>query len=115
MRHDDSKILQLLNILEDPKSASARKRYLQLFDLNEIDDQAVYEHIEDLVFDATLMGEPVIDLRTDLVQQMLIMLKQGIRRPRGCPFRKLHPDVLMVQSSQDRNGDNGARALDCSM
>ena len=31
-----------------------------------------------------------------------------------CPFRKSYPDVLVVQSSQDRNGDNGARALDCS-
>jgi hypothetical protein len=34
---------------------------------------------------------------------------------RTCPFRKSYPDVLMVQSSQDRNGDNGARSLDCSM
>jgi len=33
----------------------------------------------------------------------------------SCPFRKSYPDVLVVQSSQDRNGDNGARALDCSM
>jgi len=32
-----------------------------------------------------------------------------------CLFRKSHPDVLMVQSSQDRNGDNGARSLNCSM
>ena len=32
-----------------------------------------------------------------------------------CPFRKSYPDVLVVQSSQDRNGDNGARSLDCSM
>jgi hypothetical protein len=31
------------------------------------------------------------------------------------PFRKSYPDVLVVQSSQDRNGDNGARSLDCSM
>jgi hypothetical protein len=33
----------------------------------------------------------------------------------ACPFRKSYPDVLVVQSSQDRNGDNGARSLDCSM
>jgi len=32
-----------------------------------------------------------------------------------CPFRKLYPDVLVVQSSQDWNGKDGARALDCSM
>ena len=32
-----------------------------------------------------------------------------------CPFRKSYPDVLVVQSSQDRNGGNGARSLDRSM
>ena len=32
-----------------------------------------------------------------------------------CPFRKSYPDVLMVQSSQDRNGGNVARSLDRSM
>jgi len=33
----------------------------------------------------------------------------------ACPFREFYPDVLVVQSGQDRNGDNGARSLDCSM
>jgi hypothetical protein len=33
----------------------------------------------------------------------------------GCPFRKSDPDVLVVQSSQDGNGGNGARSLDRSM
>jgi hypothetical protein len=37
------------------------------------------------------------------------------RRAAPCPFRKSYPDVLVVQSNQDRNGDNGARSLDCSM
>ena len=32
-----------------------------------------------------------------------------------CPFRKLYPDVLMMQSGQDRNGDNDTGPLDCSM
>jgi hypothetical protein len=31
--------------------------------------------------------------------------------PRSCPFRKSYPDVLVVQSSQDRNGDDSARSL----
>ena len=31
------------------------------------------------------------------------------------PFRKSYPDVLMMQSGQDGNGDNGARTLDCSV
>jgi len=30
-------------------------------------------------------------------------------------FRKSYPDVFVVQPSQDRNGDNGSRSLDCSM
>ena len=32
-----------------------------------------------------------------------------------CPFRKSYPDVLMMQSSQDRNGDNDTGPLDCSI
>ena len=32
-----------------------------------------------------------------------------------CPFRKSYPDVFMMQPSQDGNGDNSARSLDCSM
>ena len=32
-----------------------------------------------------------------------------------CPFRKSYPDVLVMQSSQDGNGGNGARSLDRSM
>ena len=38
-------------------------------------------------------------------------LAQQLARLPACPFRKSYPDVLVVQSSQDRNGDNGARAL----
>jgi hypothetical protein len=30
-------------------------------------------------------------------------------------FRKSYPDVLIMQSGQDGNGDNDARPLDCSM
>ena len=32
-----------------------------------------------------------------------------------CPFRKSYPDVLMMQSGQDRNSDNDTGPLDCSM
>jgi hypothetical protein len=34
---------------------------------------------------------------------------------RSCPFRKSYPDVLVMQSSQDRNGDYDTEPLDCSM
>ena len=32
-----------------------------------------------------------------------------------CPFRKSYPDVLMMQSGQDRNGDNDTGPLNFSM
>jgi hypothetical protein len=32
-----------------------------------------------------------------------------------CPFRKSYPNVLVMQPSQDRNGDNDAGPLDYSM
>jgi hypothetical protein len=32
-----------------------------------------------------------------------------------CPFRKSYPDVLMMQSGQDWDGDNDTGPLDCSM
>jgi len=31
------------------------------------------------------------------------------------PFLKSYPDVLVMQNSQDRNGNNGARSLDGSI
>jgi hypothetical protein len=37
------------------------------------------------------------------------------QRKTTCPFRESYPDVLMMQPIQDRNADNGARSLDCSM
>ena len=39
----------------------------------------------------------------------------SIGRPHACPSRKSYPDVLVVQSSQDWDGEDNARALDWSM
>src|SRR5262249_52309504 len=41
------------------------------------------------------------------------MPADGISLPlkRGCPFRKLYPDVMVVQSGQDRDGDNSTAPL----
>ena len=47
-----------------------------------------------------------------------ILPERNMRTPPiiiGCPFRKLYPDVLMMQPGQDRNGDNDTRPLDCSV
>ena len=38
-----------------------------------------------------------------------------IRVIHTCPFRKSYPDVLMMQSGQDWNGDNDTGPLDGSM
>jgi hypothetical protein len=38
-----------------------------------------------------------------------------IRQISRCPFRKSYPDVLVMQPSQDRNGDNDTGPLDYSM
>ena len=83
MTDDDSKTLLLLNLLQDSESESARKKYLALLNIGKIDDQKVYERIEDLVVNATLMKDSAVEIRTDLAQQMLIMLKGGLKRPRG--------------------------------
>jgi hypothetical protein len=39
----------------------------------------------------------------------------GIVALTTCPFRKLYPDILMMQSGQDWDGDNDAGPLDYSM
>jgi hypothetical protein len=57
----------------------------------------------------------MIEARGDLPGGYSIGILAEDAQDDGCPFRKSHPDVLMVQSSQDRNGDNGARSLNCSM
>ncbi len=46
------------------------------------------------------------------------MLGKDSKRNAGgvcCPFRKLYPDILMMQSGQDWDGDNDAGPLDYSM
>ena len=39
----------------------------------------------------------------------------GISARDTCPFQKSYPDVLVMQPSQDWNGDDGASPLDGSM
>ena len=54
-----------------------------------------------------------IPLRRDFTASRLRGLAKKTKD--GCPFRKSYPNVLVMQPSQDRNGDNGARSLDCSV
>jgi hypothetical protein len=39
---------------------------------------------------------------------------QEVELGRWCPFRKSYPDVVMTQSGQDRDGNNGAGSLNSS-
>jgi hypothetical protein len=62
----------------------------------------------------------VVDLfrpRAAMEAEILVLRQQIIvlRRGRPCPFRKSYPDVVMMQSGQDWNGDNDTGPLDCSM
>jgi hypothetical protein len=43
--------------------------------------------------------------------QLFKPLRGGLRRL--CPFRKLYPDVMMVEPGQDRDGNNGTGSLNC--
>ena len=49
-----------------------------------------------------------------ILEAMLHIPNQGIFFS-ACPFRKSYPDVLMMQSGQDWNGDNDTGPLDGSM
>ena len=65
-----------------------------------------------LIYDELICG----DTNRLLHQAKMVSVdRSDLVQPAACPFRKLYPNILMMQSSQDRNGDNGARSLDCSM
>jgi hypothetical protein len=40
--------------------------------------------------------------------------KEALKRA-ACPFRKSHPHILVVQSGQDRNGNDLPARLNCSV
>ena len=56
-------------------------------------------------------GTERLETLNELKPDVCVTSGRGIH---GCPFRKSYPDVLVMQSSQDRNSDNGTRPLDCS-
>jgi hypothetical protein len=55
------------------------------------------------------------EILTDIANSGLRYIEVPVTVDYTCPFRKSYPDVLVMQSSQYRNGDNGARSLDGSM
>jgi hypothetical protein len=59
------------------------RQYLKALELEEINDQAVYDQIEHLVLDAIMLNGPVVEIDRELAQTMLLLLKNGIKRSRG--------------------------------
>ena len=60
------------------------------------------------------------DLKEDLIHSLQKYVEVDEAEPGEpligtCPFRKSYPDVLMMQSGQDWNGDNDTGPLDGSM
>ena len=79
----DSETTLLMTILQEPNADKARRRYLKAFTFDEIDDQAIYDLVEERVFDAIMRKGPVVQIERELAQTMLLLLKKGIRRSRG--------------------------------
>ena len=75
--------LLLRTALTEPNAAKARQQYLKACGIEDLDDQAVYQLFEDLVLDAIRFNEPAVELRRELAEAVLLLLKNGIRRSRG--------------------------------
>ena len=86
----------------------------ELFGLHEVPAQSRPSYSRLSRYDATgliwlLRGQTVMALAENTAAI------QNSDTGNTCPFRKSYPDVLMMQSCQDWNGDNGTGPLDCSM
>jgi hypothetical protein len=80
------------------------------------DDGAALHDMVGLIAAEPLPLTEKIQLLGDLLAfEGRLTIRRQIEPAQTCPFRKSYPDVLVMQPSQDRNGDNGARSLDCSM
>jgi hypothetical protein len=79
----DTEVILLLSILQEPNADKARRRYLETFGLDEIDDQTVYEAIEAKVCDAVMRKESIVEIEREIAQTMLLLLKRGIKKSKG--------------------------------
>jgi hypothetical protein len=79
----DRETVLLMTVLQEQNAKKARRRLLTAVELDSIDDQAIYDRFEDLVLDAFMSREPVVELGREMASVMLVLLKAGIKRSRG--------------------------------
>ena len=65
-------------------------------------------------FAAFLSRSPATASKEDVRRYQLHLASNGARTPKinGCPYRKSNPDILMVQASEKRFGNDAANSLD---
>lgn len=80
---DDWRTVMLLTILQEPNANKARMRYCEVFEIDEIKDQAIYDYIEDHVLDAIMRNDSMVDIEIEWARPMLLLLKNGIKRSKG--------------------------------
>jgi hypothetical protein len=79
---DTSETLLALTALQERDARKARTTYLIARGLDEIDDDAVCEHIEELVHDAIMFGEDLVEIDRYVMEVVALLLKQR-SKPRG--------------------------------
>ena len=80
----DAETILLLNTLQEPSPKKARTQYLKTFELDEINDQAVYDLFEDRVVDAI---ETIVDTYVT-IRQPGERFNQTYRRVGLGPFKE---------------------------
>jgi hypothetical protein len=91
----DSRAVMLLTVLQEPNADKAREQYCKAFEIDEIKDQAIYDLIEDRVFDAILRTESIVEIDIDIAPVMLLLLKNGIKRSKGGQRNTRHQERRM--------------------
>jgi hypothetical protein len=89
----DAVVTLLLTVLQEPDANKSRRQYLKAFGFDEINDQAIYDLVEDRVFDAISLKEPVVEIEPELAQTMLLLLKNGLKKSRGGQRNTRHHEM----------------------
>lgn len=80
---NDANILTLMLVLEEVKPDKAREKFLRAAQIDALDDQTIHDDLEGLIYDAMISGQPTIEMDVDVAFAAFVILKRGVRRPRG--------------------------------
>jgi hypothetical protein len=78
-----SEAVVVLAILHEANPQKARSQYLNLFELDDINDQDIHDRLQDHVFHAIMSDEPTVEIERELAECLLLLVKNGMKRPRG--------------------------------